>query len=145
MFCLSSHQLVENYFNGEHGIGIRSMFCWDSRNLTLSRTEMKYTELIETRQHSSMNCIMTFQYCDGVYQPCTNPARVNRALWTDEATPPRPCWACSDWRQSIKGCSLAQSGLMEEESRCMKQLLPRHCWSPRLQRPSILRPLRMPS
>lgn len=37
MLCIS----MENYFNGENDIGIRSIFCWDSRKLTLSRTGKK--------------------------------------------------------------------------------------------------------
>lgn len=41
LFCHQLHPLEEGYLSGEHCIGIRSTFCWDSKNLTLSRTKMK--------------------------------------------------------------------------------------------------------
>lgn len=37
LFCCQLHP-IEGYFSGEHCMGIRSTFCWDSKNLTLSRT-----------------------------------------------------------------------------------------------------------
>lgn len=58
-------------------------------------------------------------HCDGVYQPCTGPAKVNKALWAQVATPPCPCWASPWWREYLKGSSPAYSGLAEEDSWCV--------------------------
>ncbi|CAM4720109.1 unnamed protein product, partial [Caretta caretta] len=64
---------------------------------------------------------------------------VNFTLWTEEATPPRPSLAWSDWRQSIKGSSSAPPGLTEEESKPVLWAPAGKLLDPRLQRPAVLR------
>lgn len=53
--------------------------------------------------------------CDRAYLLHTAAEGVKAALWAVEAMPPQPCWACSKCCCSIKGSTLAQSGLMAEE------------------------------
>lgn len=62
---------------------------------------------------------LTKRVCDGVYQPHTGQARVNKLLWAQEATPPHPYWACSQWSEHSKGSRTAQSRLSEEERGCV--------------------------
>uniref|UniRef100_A0A452GK95 C2H2-type domain-containing protein n=1 Tax=Gopherus agassizii TaxID=38772 RepID=A0A452GK95_9SAUR len=47
-----------------------------------------------------------------------------------KATPPHPLWACSNWRQSIKGSSSAQPGWTKEENKPMLLAPPRKLLDP---------------
>lgn len=48
--------------------------------------------------------------CGGVCLPHTGQERVNSTLWVEEATPPRPCWACSNWSTEIQESSSVWAG-----------------------------------
>lgn len=58
---------------------------------------------------------------DGMYQLLTGEARVKALLWSQEARPPRLCWACFQWREHLNGSDSAQPGLTTEESSQVQQ------------------------